>query len=1005
MLGKACGNLNAILNALLVDCPYDLYWYDKVSGVSVTASSVLTYYDNELEYEVISISGDLIFFFSVADDYKAEEPYNVDASAIEAVKTAVANAQAIVNKYSDSPDYEKLKGYKDEICKLVSYNYDALGEEVNYGNPWQLIWVFDQDPNSNVVCEGYAKAFQYLCDLSSFDEGVVCYTVTGNMQGGTGAGPHMWNVVHINDGTNYLVDVTNCDDGSIGASYLLFMAAADNGNVQDGYHFVCSGNTIDYYYDEDCLSVYSTDSITISPTRFTAYDIPITIDSFPDEAFRSYVCDNYDVNQDQILSLSEYSSVTELVAMDLGIQSLQGIEVFSSMRTLWCGNNRIREIDLSFAPHLYSLNCENNQITSLDISRNPELSQLLCSDNQISEIDISPASNLKYFDCQDNKLTSLDLSHNPALIQIICQVNDLGTLDVTQNPNLQSLWCSETNLYTLDLSNNVLLEELFIGYNHLQTLDLSNNPNLTDIRGNGTNFRQLSGAQNAYVIDDVLPDVDITKVSNWQGASYDAEQSVLTTFTNNIVHYDYDCGNGHVLTFGLYFMDDGSIELNENAFPDQVFRGYISDNFDNNKDGALSFAELCSIRDIYISSMGVYSVKGIEVFPELTNLNCGNNSIEEIHISSRGLNSLLCSDNNLRVLDIGMQTALNCLDFANNDIYELDMSKFPALEALDCPANHFTTLNLQNNENLMELNCERNSIEEIHINSRKMNTLYCNYNNLRVLDIGMQKELISLDLAYNDLYELDTSQFPALESLDCGGNHLTVLNLQNNENVTDLVCYWNDLTQISFPENGNYWRIYCNNNQLTELQVQDFQRLHELKCDQNMLEYLDISNCNSLIEAILHGEGSSGKWWHTEIDGDDCFLQYDPGTLLRFPHEHDIVGRVNYVKVTGNTPGYTGDEVCSLCDETIHTGHTIPSLDTLNVLHLPNSLTHIHEEAFQNSPCQAVIIPDACLSIDARAFANCTELLYVLMPENTTVAEDAFENCSLLFIDKQIEDG
>ena len=30
----------------------------------------------------------------------------------------------------------------------------------------ELIWVFDGDSSTNVVCEGYAKAFQYLCDLS-----------------------------------------------------------------------------------------------------------------------------------------------------------------------------------------------------------------------------------------------------------------------------------------------------------------------------------------------------------------------------------------------------------------------------------------------------------------------------------------------------------------------------------------------------------------------------------------------------------------------------------------------------------------------------------------------------------------------------------------------------------------------------------------------------------------------------------------------------------------------
>ena len=39
------------------------------------------------------------------------------------------------------------------------------------------------------------------------------YTVTGEMDGGTGAGAHMWNIVE-QDGRYYLADITNSDDGT-----------------------------------------------------------------------------------------------------------------------------------------------------------------------------------------------------------------------------------------------------------------------------------------------------------------------------------------------------------------------------------------------------------------------------------------------------------------------------------------------------------------------------------------------------------------------------------------------------------------------------------------------------------------------------------------------------------------------------------------------------------------------------------------------------------------------
>ena len=46
-----------------------------------------------------------------------------------------------------------------------------------------MIGVFDENPSTRVVGEGYSKAFQYLCDEAG---GIDCYTITGSMGGGTG---------------------------------------------------------------------------------------------------------------------------------------------------------------------------------------------------------------------------------------------------------------------------------------------------------------------------------------------------------------------------------------------------------------------------------------------------------------------------------------------------------------------------------------------------------------------------------------------------------------------------------------------------------------------------------------------------------------------------------------------------------------------------------------------------------------------------------------------------
>ena len=96
--------------------------------------------------------------------------YMVNAAQLLAAKQAREKALEIVEANKDKSDYEKLLAYKDWICRLADYDRDAVNLTPDrYGAPWQLISVFDGNPETKAVCEGYAKAFQYLCDLSEFE--------------------------------------------------------------------------------------------------------------------------------------------------------------------------------------------------------------------------------------------------------------------------------------------------------------------------------------------------------------------------------------------------------------------------------------------------------------------------------------------------------------------------------------------------------------------------------------------------------------------------------------------------------------------------------------------------------------------------------------------------------------------------------------------------------------------------------------------------------------------
>ena len=235
-----------VWQALLADLPYALYWHDKTVGIG---------------YSYIPNNGwkDITFKFAVAAEFRGGSLYTTN---IPDVPAAVAVAKQVVSANRGKTDYGKLQAYRQYICDQVSYN-SSINKDTAYGNPWQLLWVFDGDASTNVVCEGYAKAFKYLCDLTEESNGwigsVETLDVTGTMDGGS----HMWNVVRIN-GTNYLADVTNCDEGMVGYSTELFLCGIQT-NGSSMYH---QDTKTTYIYDTNTRNSFKAADLAVSAAGF-----------------------------------------------------------------------------------------------------------------------------------------------------------------------------------------------------------------------------------------------------------------------------------------------------------------------------------------------------------------------------------------------------------------------------------------------------------------------------------------------------------------------------------------------------------------------------------------------------------------------------------------------------------------------------------------------------------------------------------------------------------------
>ena len=307
---------DVLLTSLITHLPYELYWFDKTNGIQ------MSYRMTGTDEYVTIISVEVTFH--VSQDYAVIEgdsyyPTVPDTAKTGAAKTAAATAAQVVAENQGKGAYSKLVAYREYITNAVDYNFGAAyTANYPYGDPWQLIYVFDGDPNTNVVCEGYSKSFKYLCDLTwtDSDPEVACYLPTGTMDGGD----HMWNIVSIG-GVNYLTDITNCDSGlddegnhiqMIGYPDQLFLCGAEGG-VDAGYKAVTTDGAVTYVYDEDTKSIYDQE-LALSKTKYS----PLTFDLNQLIALARYAAGittdesaAIDVNNDGIISAADLTAMAQ----------------------------------------------------------------------------------------------------------------------------------------------------------------------------------------------------------------------------------------------------------------------------------------------------------------------------------------------------------------------------------------------------------------------------------------------------------------------------------------------------------------------------------------------------------------------------------------------------------------------------------------------------------------------------------------------------------------------
>ena len=303
--------------------------------------------------------------------------------------------------------------------------------------------------------------------------------------------------------------------------------------------------------------------------------VAINEENFPDEDFRKFIQTGedydtkvkFDQNGDKWLSPEEIAAVTSIACSYTGIHDLIGIKYFTSLKTLRCGSNNLKTLNLSGCTALTELYCGAVGLTTVDVSGctaletldcddssvltvlNVEgctsLQSLRCKNNGLNALNVSSCAALSNLDCRQNHLTTLNVSKNLALTVLECSNNLLETLDVSANSKLHGLDCKENKLETLDVSGNIELWWLDCSGNRLTSLDVSKIKiaDMSRFQAENNGYEIKIRPNRTFDLTTLPGKFDVSKASEWNGGN--VVGNTLTVDDDDdadTITYLYDCG-------------------------------------------------------------------------------------------------------------------------------------------------------------------------------------------------------------------------------------------------------------------------------------------------------------------------------------------------------------------------------------------------------------------------------------------------------------------------------
>ena len=283
----------------------------------------------------------------------------------------------------------------------------------------------------------------------------------------------------------------------------------------------------------------------------------------------------------------------------------------------------------------------------------------------------------------------------------------------------------------------------------------------------------------------------------------------------------------------------------EKAFPDPVFRTYVTDTIlgsnseDKSDDAVITEKQMKMIESclsVNVPNMpDLASLQGIAYFTGLKYLYCNNTGITE--------------------LDVSQNTILESLDCHNTAISALDISCNTELTNLICYSTELTALNVRSCTKLIYLHCYDTDIASLDLScNTALKHLFCHKTAITKLDVSKNTALMTLHCYDTPLSRLDLSNNPALEKLSCYRTNITKLNVSYNTALKQLQCHETGLKVLDVSNNTALEQLHCYKTNISELDVSNNTALKMLNCHSGIFTSLNLRYNTNLNSANLWGQ-------------------------------------------------------------------------------------------------------------------------------------------------------